>query len=143
LCLEIYLFYFYISEIFLFLIFIIIAFDTFCYLFGTLFGKKRIFKKISPNKTYIGLYLGTFFTIIFSLIVNQLFEIFEFFTALCFICIIILLSFSGDIIESFFKRISGLKNSSRLIPGHGGFFDRFDSFIFSIYGLVLFSYVTN
>ena len=69
LCLEIYLYYFYHSEIFLFLFIIIIIFDTSCYLFGTLFGEKKIFKKISPNKTFGGLYLGIFFTFIYSMII--------------------------------------------------------------------------
>ena len=45
---------------------------------------------------------------------------------------IILSSFTGDIIESFFKRKNNIKNSSNFLPGHGGFFDRFDSFIFSV-----------
>ncbi len=45
---------------------------------------------------------------------------------------IIISAFIGDIIESFFKRKNNLKNSSNLIPGHGGVFDRFDSFLFSI-----------
>ena len=143
LCLEIYLYYFYNSEIFLFLFTIIIFFDTFCYLFGTLFGEKKIFKRISPNKTFAGLYLGIFFTLLLSIILNQIFEIFDLITGFVFIIMIILLSFLGDIIESIFKRISGLKNSSNLIPGHGGFFDRFDSFILCTYGLILFSYVTN
>ena len=41
-------------------------------------------------------------------------------------------AFVGDIIESYFKRKNLIKNSSELIPGHGGIFDRFDSFLFSI-----------
>ena len=45
---------------------------------------------------------------------------------------IILTAFIGDLIESFFKRKSNIKNSSEFIPGHGGVFDRFDSFVFSI-----------
>ena len=49
-----------------------------------------------------------------------------------FIFIIIISALIGDLIESFFKRKSNLKNSSEFIPGHGGVFDRFDSFIFSI-----------
>ena len=133
LCLEIYFFYYYNAQIFLYLFSIIITFDTFCYLFGNLFGKKKIFKRISPNKTYAGLYLGIFFTLLLSLILNQLFEILQLITAFMFIITVILLSFLGDIIESIFKRLSRLKNSCNLIPGHGGFFDRFDSFIFCTY----------
>ena len=49
-----------------------------------------------------------------------------------FIILIIIFSFIGDIIESYFKRKNNLKNSSNFIPGHGGVFDRFDSFLFSI-----------
>ena len=143
LCLEIYLLYYYNAKIFFYLFFIIITFDTFCYIFGTLFGEKKIFKKISPNKTYAGLYFGIFFTLLFSLILNQLLEIFNLITAFIFIILVILFSFFGDIIESIFKRFSKLKNSSNFIPGHGGFFDRFDSFIFCTYGLILYSYATN
>ena len=50
----------------------------------------------------------------------------------------IVFSFFGDILESYFKRISNIKNSSTWIPGHGGLFDRFDSFILSAFTLPLF-----
>ena len=55
-----------------------------------------------------------------------------------FTTIIIILSFLGDVIESYFKRINNLKNSSNFLPGHGGFFDRFDSFILciSLYSII-------
>ena len=48
-----------------------------------------------------------------------------------FIGIIIGSAFLGDVFESYFKRLNNLKDSSNLLPGHGGFFDRFDSFVFS------------
>ena len=48
-------------------------------------------------------------------------------------------TFFGDLIESFYKRISNIKNSSNFLPGHGGFFDRMDGFVMSIITLFLFS----
>ena len=58
---------------------------------------------------------------------------------LIFINITIITSFFGDVFESYFKRISDIKNSSNIIPGHGGFFDRIDSFLLSIFVLYFFS----
>jgi phosphatidate cytidylyltransferase len=52
---------------------------------------------------------------------------------------IIIFSIAGDLTQSFFKRINNIKNSSSYLPGHGGFFDRFDSFIPSIIFLLLYS----
>ena len=56
---------------------------------------------------------------------------------------IIIFSFVGDLIQSYSKRKSKLKNSGNLIPGHGGFFDRFDSLIMSSYALLIFSIFYN
>ena len=53
--------------------------------------------------------------------------------------LIIITSIIGDLIESYFKRINKIKDSSNYLPGHGGYFDRFDSFISSIIFLTLFS----
>ena len=110
----------------------IITFDIFSYIFGNQIGKTKILPIISPNKTLEGLLGGLFFAIISSLIYCFIFQINLTFLISIFILLIISSSLIGDIIESFFKRINNLKDSSNLIPGHGGFFDRFDSFIFSI-----------
>ena len=118
----------------------IIAFDIFSYFFGKLYGKNKIFKKISPNKTYEGLIGGISSAIFISLTYSYLFEIPINVNSIFIIIIIIFSSFLGDIIESYFKRINNLKNSSNLLPGHGGFFDRFDSFIFAI---ISFSFTQN
>ena len=52
-------------------------------------------------------------------------------------------AFIGDIIESYFKRKNKIKNSSNFLPGHGGFLDRFDSFIFAIFFMLINNYVLS
>ena len=64
-----------------------------------------------------------------------------FITSIMFLNIIIFISIIGDLIESYFKRKNNIKDSSKYLPGHGGYFDRFDSFIASIIMLVPFSFL--
>lgn len=135
--LQMYFIYYFDLFHFLFLIFIIISFDTSSYFFGSLFGRKKIFKNISPNKTYFGLIAGSIFSITLAFIVNINFNIFTSFICIYLSVTYIMSSFLGDIIESYFKRVSNIKNSSNFIPGHGGFFDRFDSFILCSFSLYL------
>ena len=110
---------------------IVISFDIFSYIIGKILGRTHIFS-ISPKKTLEGLIGGIIFSYSFALTyvyyVNLNFSLILIF----FITICISSAFIGDIIESFFKRKNNLKNSSNYIPGHGGVFDRFDSFLFSI-----------
>tara|TARA_B100000989_G_scaffold295994_1_gene278262 strand:+ start:137 stop:763 length:627 start_codon:yes stop_codon:yes gene_type:complete len=115
-----------------FYIFIVITFDTFSYLAGKSFGTKQLIK-ISPNKTFEGLIGGILFSIIFSSLFSYYFNITISVITFFFIVLIIFSAFIGDITESYFKRKNNLKNSSEFIPGHGGVFDRFDSFLFSIF----------
>ena len=122
------------KEIFLnFNLFIItvITFDIFSYIVGKSFGKNKL-TKISPNKTIEGLLGGIFISLFCSLLFSYIFEIIINIKIVIFILLNITFAFVGDIIESYFKRKNYLKNSSELIPGHGGVFDRFDSFLFSI-----------
>ena len=112
-------------------IFTVITFDIFSFIIGKFFGKKKL-TKISPNKTYEGLIGGFILSFIIALSFSLFFEIIINIKLLLFIFFIILFSFIGDIIESYFKRKNNIKDSSEFIPGHGGVFDRFDSFLFSI-----------
>ena len=117
------------------IVLVIICFDSFCYLFGKIFGKNKILNKISPNKTYEGLFGGIIFTNLVSLIFYLNFDIYKISinsNVFFFINIIILFSFFGDLIQSYFKRLNNIKDSSNFLPGHGGFFDRFDSFLLVI-----------
>ena len=138
--LQLYLFYFFQIIDFIIIILTITVFDTSSYLLGSLIGRKKILS-ISPNKTYEGLLGGIIITIIFMLIFNYIFTNFYFFSFFIIILSIIFLSFLGDIIESYFKRLSNIKNSSKYIPGHGGFLDRFDSFILVTYGMFFYKFL--
>ena len=114
-----------------FLIIIIITFDIFSYIIGKTIGKNKL-TKISPNKTIEGLAGGMIASLSLAITFSYYFDILINTQLFIYIFIIIFSSLTGDIIESFFKRKNKLKNSSDLIPGHGGVFDRFDSFLFSI-----------
>ncbi len=109
----------------------IISFDIFSYVFGKTIGKNFIFP-ISPNKTLEGFLGGFICSLICILFYTSFFQIIINFNLIIFIILIIFTGFIGDLIESYLKRKNNLKNSSNFIPGHGGVFDRFDSFLFSI-----------
>ena len=120
------------------------CFDSSCYLLGKTLGKKKIFFKISPNKTYEGLFGGVIITNLLSFIIYFNLEFFDTgtkFNLIILTNIVILFSFFGDLIQSYFKRLNNLKDSSSYIPGHGGFFDRFDSFLLVIIPFSIMSFL--
>ncbi len=137
---TLYFFIYFDYIIFNIFVFTIILFDSFSYFSGIFFGKNYIFKSISPKKTLEGYLGGIFFTnalnFLFFYFVDIELNIIKFMILINFT---ILVSIIGDLIESFFKRKNNIKDSSNYLPGHGGFFDRFDSFIASIIMLTLFS----
>ena len=138
---SLYLYNYFDIFIFNLLIFIIVIFDTSSYLIGKAFGHNKIFKKISPNKTlegYIGGILSSNAICLIILLLN--FSILNFHHFIL-INLIVIFSIIGDLIQSFFKRKNLIKDSSNFLPGHGGFFDRFDSFISSIMLLNLYNYL--
>ena len=120
---------------FLFVLFICISTDIGGYVFGKIIKGPKL-TKISPNKTYIGVFGGYILSLIS---VNILFK-FQFLFSLkqelnfkIFFLIILISSISqfGDILISYFKRLSNLKNTGKIIPGHGGLLDRIDGMIFA------------
>ena len=140
LCFYIYFFNFFDFYLFNILLFVIIVFDSFSYFTGLLFGKRPIFLSISPKKTLEG-YIGGFFFTNF-IVLSYLFIMHDSSQAKALMLLInsiILFAILGDLIQSFFKRKNNLKNSSTYLPGHGGFFDRFDSFIPTIVLLLFYS----
>ena len=125
--------------LFIYTICIIWVFDTFSYLGGTIIKGKKIFPKISKGKTYSGLLSGIIIISIFYSLTNYYLDIHYLISYFYVICVI-LLSFVGDTLVSFLKRSASMKDSGSTIPGHGGFLDRFDSFIlvFFLLGIVNF-----
>ena len=100
-------------------------FDTFAYIVGSNFGRTKIAKEISPNKTYEGLVAGTISSVIYGYLVCIFLNI-DFLIIPCFV-IGCLFAFLGDLLISYFKRRSGIKDTGSLLPGHGGVLDRLDS----------------
>ena len=104
--------------------------DTGAWFFGKRFGKNKLWPSVSPNKTIEGLIGGVFLSGVLATIYYVCF--FEF-TTLIFVALFPLLgavSHLGDLFQSKIKRQCGVKNSSSLIPGHGGVYDRLDSVLF-------------
>jgi phosphatidate cytidylyltransferase len=124
-------------KIFLLIVITCVATDIGGYIFGkTLKGPKLT--KISPNKTYAGMFGGFFLALIFA---NFFFNNLNFLNLgdnshiskqiFIIVLLISLISQIGDLIISFFKRKSKIKNTGKLIPGHGGLLDRIDGMIFA------------
>ena len=110
------------------LIIIIWLFDTFSFLGGKIIGGKKLIPSISSGKTQSGLLVGISATLlsfyIYSLTINE-FSI----KYLLFTSIVLLFAFLGDMIASIIKRLSSIKDSGIIMPGHGGLLDRLDSFL--------------
>ena len=128
------LYFFIISEynnqlIFLYLLSICIATDIGGYVFGKFFRGKKL-TKISPNKTYSGLIGSYFFSIIVFIYFYNQFNFTIKFLILAFL--ISSISQLGDLFISYLKRKANMKDTSNLLPGHGGVLDRIDGIIFAL-----------
>ncbi|WP_309640651.1 phosphatidate cytidylyltransferase [Flavobacterium sp.] len=105
--------------------------DTMAYVVGKSIGKRKLFERISPKKTIEGFLGGLVFAVISSVFIAQ-YYIFQPIIYWVIIAIIVgVLGTIGDLIESKFKRVAGVKDSGKIMPGHGGILDRLDSIIFA------------
>ena len=115
----------------LYVVILVSTMDIFAYLGGKLFGKRKIIPVISKGKTIEGTILGLFSTIMISYFIRDLVN-FNVIYSLIYGFLIGVISFSGDLLESIFKRKMGVKDSGKLIPGHGGLLDRLDGYFLVI-----------
>jgi len=118
---------------FILVILICISTDIGGFVFGKIFkGSKLI--KISPNKTYSGMIGSFFLSIISAFFYTNYYDLIYWTDNVLFITVILISSVSqiGDLTVSYFKRISKIKNTGKIIPGHGGLLDRIDGMIFAI-----------
>ncbi|HRI78019.1 MAG TPA: phosphatidate cytidylyltransferase [Cyclobacteriaceae bacterium] len=119
-------------------LFILWASDTGAYIAGTLFGKRKLFERISPKKTWEGAIGGAVLAFGFGFMMSHFFDILAFWQWMTITAIIIVGGTYGDLIESLLKRSIEIKDSGTSLPGHGGFLDRFDGLLISVPFIVAF-----
>ena len=114
-----------------FVILICASTDVGGYIFGKIFKGPKL-TKISPNKTYAGMIGGYFLSLLVLIITTNFIDYPEISMQLFLISILIsTISQVGDIIVSYFKRLSKIKDTGKILPGHGGLLDRIDGMIFA------------
>lgn len=106
--------------------------DTGAYCVGVTLGKHRLFERISPKKSWEGSIGGAIFCIIAAVILAHFFPILNSWEWIGFALVIVVFGTWGDLCESLIKRHWGIKDSGKILPGHGGMLDRFDSTLLAV-----------
>jgi phosphatidate cytidylyltransferase len=120
----------------LYILLTIWATDSGAYFVGKKIGKRKLAKKISPNKTIEGSIGGVFIALIIGVSLHLIAPQFEsLFNAIIITLVVSIAGQIGDLVESALKRHFNVKDSGKLLPGHGGILDRLDSWIFVFIGL--------
>ena len=119
-------------------LFILWASDTGAYFAGTRFGKRKLFERISPKKSWEGAVGGAILAFIFAFVIANYFATLAFWQWMSIAVIIIIGGVFGDLVESLLKRSIEIKDSGDSLPGHGGFLDRFDGLLISAPFIVAF-----
>jgi phosphatidate cytidylyltransferase len=120
---------------------IIWAYDSFAYLTGITFGKRRLFERISPKKSWEGAFGGFLFGLIAAFLMSFCFDLFSTYQWLMIAAIIMVFGTFGDLAESLIKRSRHIKDSGRFLPGHGGLLDRFDAALLAAPAVVVYVYL--
>ncbi|MBC7606705.1 MAG: CDP-archaeol synthase [Burkholderiales bacterium] len=105
--------------------------DTFAFIIGKSIGKRKLFERISPKKTIEGFFGGLIFAVVFAILVAKYYVYHAVYQWVVISLILSVFGTIGDLVESKFKRMALVKDSGKIMPGHGGILDRLDSVIFA------------
>lgn len=117
--------------------------DTGAYCTGMLFGKHRLFERISPKKSWEGSMGGATFSLIGAAVLSHFFPFLSLFQWMGLGLTVVVFGTWGDLTESLLKRTLGIKDSGNILPGHGGMLDRFDSTLMAVPAAVIYLYVIS
>lgn len=123
--------------------------DSGAYCIGTLFGKHRLFERISPKKSWEGSIGGAAFVLIASIIIallsgnNEGTSLNRLLVWIGLGQVVVVAGTLGDLVESLIKRTIGVKDSGNILPGHGGMLDRFDSSLMAFPAAVIYIYTLS
>lgn len=119
--------------------------DTGAFCFGSMLGRRKLFERLSPKKSWEGFWGGMFCCIVCGVICSFCFDIphFDIVTWIIFSILISVFSTWGDLFESMLKRTYKVKDSGHIIPGHGGILDRIDSLLFVAPVTYILYYIVN
>lgn len=117
--------------------------DTGAYCTGMLFGKHRLFERISPKKSWEGSIGGGVFSIIAAIVMAHYFPFMSISIWIGLALTVVTFGTLGDLTESLLKRTIGIKDSGNILPGHGGMLDRFDSTLMAVPAAVVYLYIIS
>lgn len=118
-------------------------YDTSAYIFGKSFGKHKFFERISPKKTWEGTISGAVTTLVLAIVLSVYIIDIKTIDWIFLAVTVIIFGTFGDLVESLFKRSLNIKDSGKILPGHGGILDRFDTMLISAPFVFLYFFLRN
>lgn len=119
--------------------------DVGAYCVGCTMGKHKLFERVSPKKTWEGSIGGAVFAIggalLFGLVFDSLFGMLNALQWIGMALVVVVVGTLGDLVESLMKRELGIKDSGKILPGHGGMLDRFDSTLMAVPAVTVYLYL--
>jgi phosphatidate cytidylyltransferase len=115
--------------------------DVWAYLGGRMFGKHQLAPTVSPKKTWEGVLVGVIATAVAAFVMSRIVREIDLTSWIIMAVLAVIFGTTGDLMQSAVKRASGVKDSGGLLPGHGGVWDRFDSFLGCVSWITLYYFL--